>query len=577
MNFIKKVLFVINKSGSKFNANLIIRIVLSTLLETLSIGMIMPLIILLSKQREVIRFPFFQNIMKIMGVKNNWFFLVNIIAFLLLIYLLKAFFISFVVKKQNKFIFELEAGISKKLFQNYLNEPYIFHLENNSSEIVKNIHYEVKQLCNTISQALTFLSEVLVIIFLSGLMFYIQPILTLFVIFFLGLPVILFMRVLRKKIKLWGSNRKKYDLERVKILSDAICSLKEIKFYGRQFFFYSNYNSKNLLSINSSMKHSTLLKLPSIWLEFLAVSGLILLVCFMIFLGTSLSEIIPMIGFLTVVIFRMLPSMNRLSSAYQTIKFQLPTIDSIYNDLHNITIDEIQSKRGEIVFNNKIELNNITFSFPNFFPPIIKDASITIKKNEFIGIIGKSGAGKSTFVDIFIGLLQPQSGFFLVDGTVVYNNIRNWQDKIGYVSQTINLIDDTIKKNIAFGIDEKDIDNTKLENAILMAQIKEYITSLPLGLNTIVGEKGVRVSGGQRQRIGIARALYQNPEILVLDEATNALDLNTELEIIKIIKLLKGSKTIIFVSHNLTILNECDNLYEVIDGKFKKLIKVDRI
>jgi len=145
------------------------------------------------------------------------------------------------------------------------------------------------------------------------------------------------------------------------------------------------------------------------------------------------------------------------------------------------------------------------------------------------------------------------------------------------VSQTINLIDDTIKKNIAFGIDEKDIDNTKLENAILMAQIKEYITSLPLGLNTIVGEKGVRVSGGQRQRIGIARALYQNPEILVLDEATNALDLNTELEIIKIIKLLKGSKTIIFVSHNLTILNECDNLYEVIDGKFKKLIKVDRI
>ena len=577
MNFIKKVIFVINKSGSKFNANLIIRIVLSTLLETLSIGMIMPLIILLSKQREVIRFPFFQNIMKIMGIKNNWFFLVNIIAFLLLIYLLKAFFISFVVKKQNKFIFELEAGISKKLFQNYLNEPYIFHLENNSSEIVKNIHYEVKQLCNTISQALTFLSEVLVIIFLSGLMFYIQPILTSFVIFFLGLPVILFMRVLRKKIKLWGSNRKKYDLERVKILSDAICSLKEIKFYGRQFFFYSNYNSKNLLSINSSMKHSTLLKLPSIWLEFLAVSGLILLVCFMIFLGTSLSEIIPMIGFLTVVIFRMLPSMNRLSSAYQTIKFQLPTIDSIYNDLHNITIDEIQSKRGEIVFNNKIELNNITFSFPNFFPPIIKDASITIKKNEFIGIIGKSGAGKSTFVDIFIGLLQPQSGFFLVDGTVVYNNIRNWQDKIGYVSQTINLIDDTIKKNIAFGIDEKDIDNTKLENAILMAQIKEYITSLPLGLNTIVGEKGVRVSGGQRQRIGIARALYQNPEILVLDEATNALDLNTELEIIKIIKLLKGSKTIIFVSHNLTILNECDNLYEVIDGKFKKLIKVDRI
>lgn len=567
MNFVKKVKFIISRSGATSSFYLTTGLFVGTILESFSIGLIMPLIIFISQGEKAYQFGLISSFINTTKITSHFAVLFCVLSAVLLIYLLKSLFITFLTKKQHQYIFDLESKTSEKLFKSYLQRPYSFHLQHNSSELIKNTYFEIKQLVNAVNQAFTFFSESLVLFLLFTILLYFQPFITLISIIFLSIIVLLFMRFLRKKIKYWGNDRKEYDNERVKILSDSLGNIKDIKLYGKDTAFYNKYKDKNSLSAYASMKHATFVKFPSVWLEFLAVMGLLFLIGAVALKGNELLTVLPLLSLFTAATFRILPSLNRISSAYQIVRFNLPVINSIYDELYSLPNEPVIIKEDTFNFSKKIELKNISFTYQGAERPVFKNINLSISKGQYIGIIGGSGTGKSTLIDIIIGLLEPSEGKILIDDKYLTGIYRNWQDQIGYVSQVINLTDDSIKKNIAFGVNESDIDSEKLALAIEAAQLELFINSLQYGLETIVGEKGIRISGGQRQRIGIARALYNNPQVLVLDEATNSLDHKTELEIIESVSRLKNKKTIITVTHKPSLLKDCDQIYELKGGQ----------
>ncbi|MFM8836762.1 MAG: ABC transporter ATP-binding protein, partial [Actinomycetota bacterium] len=315
------------------------------------------------------------------------------------------------------------------------------------------------------------------------------------------------------------------------------------------------------------------------WTEMLAMSGLIVVIWVMVWQGRTPERIIPLLGLFVVATWRFVPSINKVVALINNIRYSLPAVDSLYGEFEYIkSQDEIV--KSQVSFNDRVELRNLTFSYANTPAPSLRDVNVVVRKGETVGFIGPSGAGKSTLVDVILGLLPPSSGELLVDGVNMHEHNLEWQSTIGYVAQAIYLTDDTIRRNVAFGIAERDVDEAALERALKSAQLWEFVESLPQKANTIVGERGIRVSGGQRQRIGIARALYHEPQVLVLDEATSSLDIETETEVMSAIRALQGFKTILIVAHRLSTVQHCDRVYKIEDativgeGKLDQLTKI---
>jgi ABC-type multidrug transport system fused ATPase/permease subunit len=308
-------------------------------------------------------------------------------------------------------------------------------------------------------------------------------------------------------------------------------------------------------------------QLPRLWLELLGVAGLATLVLTMMAQGRDLATIVPTLGLFAVAAFRLMPSINRVLIAAQALRYCRPAIDTLHEELKLAAPDPRLPGGAASIFRQDICLSAVSFSYAPNMAPAIDSLSICIEKGESVGFIGPSGSGKSTLVDIIMGLLTPTSGFVAVDGRDVQQNLRAWQDQIGYVPQSIYLTDDTLRRNIAFGLANDQIDDAAVARAVKAAQLEEFIGSLPNGIATRVGERGVRLSGGQRQRIGIARALYHDPGVLVLDEATSALDTATEKDVMSAVTALQGTKTILIVAHRTSTVERCDRLYRLVQGR----------
>ena len=568
-NLVSEILTIAAKAGNRLKPGLILIIVLGTIFESLSISLIVPVVILLARGINGNTKVAFNMFTKLTGSHSNSLFILSTLCLLIVIYLLKTLFIAFVNAKQNSFVFELEAKVSTQLLKIYLNKPYSFHLQKNSADLTKNIFYETKQLCNAIGQALILFSDSLVLLLIAIILFYFQPVITLVAILFIGIIVFVFITFIRKKIKIWAADRLRNDAERVKVLADVLGNIKDVKLYGREKKFHEDYTRKSTLSIYASMMYTSFQRLPTLWLEFLAVFTLIGLFGAISFSGETFWQTIPLLTLFAASMFRALPPLTHISSAFQTIRFFTPLIHHVYAELKDDGIDFPYSKNptADHAFEHDIKLKDISFVYENSKKLLFSNLSLTIVKGSYIGLIGQSGSGKSTLIDIIIGLLQPVNGTVTVDGININKDLRKWQDKIGYVQQTINLTDDTIANNIAFGIAGDHVNTVLLSQAIIDAHLQEFVNTLPLGVHTLVGEKGVRLSGGQRQRIAIARALYHNPSVLVFDEATSSLDNKTEAEIMRAISLLKAKKTIIFVTHKKNLLKDCDKVYEMKMGE----------
>ena len=545
-------------------------------IEMIGLGLIMPLVSFLINTDYAGQFPFIKNTSQIIFGDSSSSSIVYIGLFCILaIFFIKALYLSFYTWKQTFFVFTLNQTIGERLFSTYINQPYIFHVNHNSSRMIQNLIGEVGIFTGTVMMTFTIIiAESLVLIGILSVLLYFQPIPTLIIAGSLLFFSYLYSLLTKKSINKWGTWRQIADTLRVQRVQEGFNGIKESFLLGRTKFFQNQFNVQNKQSCNVNANQTFILNLPKIWLEFIAIVAIL----FMIILvsndkNAGLVDVLPSLALFGAAAFRVLPSINRILNSSQLLRFSIPNISRLYNELQIIIPKNTNSKSSKkIKFKKQISLKNVSFAYPESNKKILDNCSLNIYAGECLGIVGASGAGKSTLVDNILGLFIPNSGKIIVDGQDIQNNMRSWQDQIGYVSQNLFLMDTTITSNVAFGITPEKINIKSVKKALKMAQLDEFISSLPDGMDTVLGERGVKLSGGQRQRIGIARALYHNPSVIILDEATNALDSKTEIEVMKSVLSLKGSKTIIMIAHRLSTLKKCDRIFRVSAGGKVKVV-----
>lgn len=491
---------------------------------------------------------------------------------LLSIYLFKNLFMLFYNYMNGKFMLNRVLYLQNRIFRAYMNSPYTFFIGRNSSELLRNINSEVGKIVDgTLKPALYIcLNVIMTIVIVTGLIV-VEPLITGVGIIFFGGFTYLFLRLTKKSISRYGSESLAHRKSMTKAILEGLQGFKDAKVLKRENYFLQQYDYHAQKHKGYDIKNMVLNSLPRQIIEMIALSGILFIAVMMVLQGREVSTIVPMIALFGAAVMKVKPSINSIIEDINKLRYNIYSVDAVYRDLNHLEkrYDQTPPDRlGEkLTLENAISLQDLDFSYPNQTKPAVKNISITIPKNRAVAFVGPSGVGKTTLVDVILGLLEPQKGSLMVDDKDVFENLDKWQRNIGYIPQFIYLLDDTIRRNICFGIPDNEVDDEMLETAIETAQLKDFIATLDKGIDTIVGERGIRLSGGQRQRIGIARALYNNPQVLVMDEATSALDNITERVLIKAIERLRGDKTIIMIAHRLTTVKNCDTIYMMKDGE----------
>ena len=560
---LKKLQIILSKKQLKYVYFFIFLSFITMFLETIGIGLIIPFMQVLITDDVNQYLIKFLNIFSIYPTSkyNLVFILILLLAF---VYTFKALFLTYTSYMQTKLLINLRFSLSNKLYDLYLNKPYSFHLNNNSSKLIRNIN-EIDLVVHVLKSLILLITEIVVFLGISTFVIIYEPKVSLIVILFLGSFGYLFFRSVQNKLKELGKTRQIRVGLSLKYLREGFGSIKDIKILQRSNELVKGFADNNKILNLCDFKNDFIDSLPRLWLEWLVVVGFILSILLMIFQGKELLYIVPLLGLFAAAAFRIMPSLTRIMNAIQSILYNRPTVDSIYKEFNKKNfqnnINEISSKK--IFLTKDIILKKVNFKYSDSDPLILRDINLNIKNGTAIGLIGESGIGKTTLINIILGLIQPTSGDIYVDNINISKNIKSWQSQIGYVPQNVYLSDDTIKKNIAFALPEEKIDNIAVKKAVTNAKLDSLVNNLNNGLDTKVGEFGDRISGGQRQRIAIARALYVDPRILILDECTNSLDIDTERQIINEVNSLKGKKTIIMISHRSSTLENCDYIYKI--------------
>lgn len=508
----------------------------------------------------------------------------NIPLFVLFLFVI-TFFIktvsSIVVKwQEGKFIFTLMAKMSERLLFGYLNLPLIFHQRNNSAKILKNITFEVERFSYLINSISILVLEFLVLSGISIYLIFLDPFISLTCIISFIAFGYFFNLVNREKISLMGQERLFHQDERVKSIIECLTGMRELKIWSRENSFFNNFSKHNNAISNISISTTLRSNLSKPSFEIFMLLMLSFFVVY--FLSNNLlnANIIPMFGLYLAAAYRLVPSISKIVQSIQTIQFDLTCARNLSNEIKRF--NEHQKKNQNSIseekkeFEKTIEFKNISFTYDPTIDNknnVLENINFTIKKGDFVGISGESGSGKSTLIDLMAGLQNPSSGEILVDGINIKKFMNNWQRVLGCVPQEVFILDNTLKKNIAFGIPDKDISEKRILKCLDLANLNDYVISLENNIDSFIGERGARISGGQKQRIGIARAFYNDPEILIFDESTNSLDIETENKILSEIYKFKKNKTIFIISHNENILKDCDYILNLQNKSLNKIIK----
>jgi ATP-binding cassette, subfamily B, bacterial PglK len=536
-------------------------------LETLGISLVIPLLTLMTKSDLASQYPVIVPWLERLGNPSHE----ELIAFAMLVlagvFVVKVMFLIFLAWFQARFISEVNSSFSLRLFAGYLRQPYPFHLQRNSAELIRNTVNQVAQMASALQSYLTITTESFVLFGIIVLMLVVEPVGTLIVASAFGIASWGFNRFTRGRIKFWGEKYQSHEKLRLQYLQEGLGAAKDVKLLGCEKEFIDRYQVHNLGAAQINKKRSVLSTLPRFWLEILGITGIVAIVLLMIAQNKSMESLVPTLGLFAVAAFRIMPSGNRILNATQNVRFYLAAFSNLHKEFSLIEKTLPQKEYSSLPFKNSLVLEGVCFRYPATEPLVLKDISISIGQGESVGFIGSTGAGKSTLVDVILGLLVPVNGLVKVDGVDIQTNLRGWQDRIGYVPQSIFLTDDTIRRNVAFGLSDENVEDKVIWDCLNSAQLEQFVKGLPEGLDTRIGEGGVRLSGGQRQRVGIARALYHNPSVLVLDEATSSLDTITESDFMDSVCALKGDKTLIIVAHRLTTVEHCDYLFKVGNGE----------
>jgi len=589
MLILKKFLFLLNSREKKTASLLLIMTFVMALLDMIGVASIMPFVAVLTnpgliETNSILNMMFqFSNFF---GINNNQQFLFTLGVFVFLILLFSLFFKSLVIYVQARFISMREYSIAKLVVEKYLHQPYSWFLNRHSAEIGKTI---LSEIANVVSGGLGPLMDIITKGFISlaiiTLLILVDPILALIVSFVIVGTYGLLIYFIRSYLSRIGEQNLKNNELRFIAISDAFGALKEVKVGGLEQYYIKQFSDP---ARSLAQKRATAIiskQLPHFILEAIAFGGILIIILYMMAQTNSFNDALPIISLYAFAGYRLMPAIQGIYSGFNNLTFVTPSINRLYEDLKNIKpINNFNQDRSILSVNKKISLKNIHFYYPNASQMTLNDISLTIPAKSTVGFVGRTGSGKTTIVDVILGLLQAQKGTLEIDENIITTqNSRSWQRAVGYVPQQIYLTDDTIAANIAFGVEPKDIDQDMIEKASKIAKLHNFvINELPNKYQTTIGERGVRLSGGQRQRIGISRALYHNPTVLILDEATNSLDTETEQAVMDAVSNLGKDLTIILIAHRLNTLKNCDIIFKLDNGQlvgqgsYKELINFDK-
>jgi ABC-type bacteriocin/lantibiotic exporter with double-glycine peptidase domain len=546
---------------------LIVLMLCSTLCEMLGIGLILPGLAVLSGAKAGSQSPFLQAILDRLGNPSR----MNVVVWgaigLLAIYLLKACVVLFTGYHAARFVRQLDRNLCERLFSSYLTQPWAYHLSHNSADMIRNLT-SMAGLADACSATLGAAAEVFILLGIGSVLVWLDPFATMIVVVLATASTLLLSWVFHRRTLRWGQLRHQYHGAMMRTVQQGLAGVKELKILGCESYFIARYSQQASLVARVCERHSFVFVVPRLWHELAGITALCVLTITMAIQGKPLESFIPTLGVFAAAGFRMLPSVNRLSAAMQMMSYWSPTVETAVEELsRELPAPPARSAGIPVTFRESLVLDGVSFQYEGTTTNAIDRINLTVPCGSSVGIVGSSGAGKSTLVDIVLGLLVPTTGRVLVDGVDITTDPRGWQQLVGYVPQSIFLSDDSIRANIAFGIDPACVDDAAVLRAVAAAQLDRFVAELPDGLDTLVGERGVRLSGGQRQRIGIARALYHDPQVLVLDEATSALDTATERDVMQAVDSLHGTKTLIIVAHRLSTMAKCDALYRLDRGR----------
>ncbi|MFP4135404.1 MAG: ABC transporter ATP-binding protein [Halothece sp.] len=571
LDIFKKFSYLLNRREKIQVIGLFGLLLIGSSLEMLGVGFVVPFISYLSEPELITEQPILNGLYQLLGTPAETTFLVVLCLIYLAIYTGKNVYTAGMYYLQYRFIFNKERKIGDKLFQEYLGAPYTFHLERNTATLIRNVDAEVRKLFTGVLIPLVMLiTELTVITGLVILLITIEPIASLVAVAVLGGAGFVFYRIFQKRLLLAGKARQYHQGQVIQHINQGLGGVKETKVLGREAFFLKRHSVHRKQLAQALQFSQTLGQLPRLYFETLVIYGLLGIVLVTILQGSTAGGVFQTVSLFAAAALRLMPSLNRTITSLNKVRFGGPSLDLVCYELKRLeeeknllTVEEEKLP----TLQEALRLEEVSYHYPNSEEQVLNQVSIEIPQGTSVGFVGSSGAGKTTLVDIILGLLTPTSGKVLVDGVDIQEGLRGWQNQIGYIPQSIYLSDETLRGNIAFGIPEKEISEEQVWQAVQSAQLQELVERLPQGLDTVVGERGVRLSGGQRQRVGIARALYHNPQVLVMDEATAALDNETEAGIMEAVEKLSGEKTLIMIAHRLTTVKNCDCLYFMERGK----------
>ena len=569
-NMLKKIYEILDKKQRVQVYILLVLILGGAFMETIGVSAILPLVSAVTDPTVIDSnkyFSYFKNMLNISDYKT---FILLLAIGLIVVYIVKNIYLIFLNVMQNRFTNNNMWRMSVRLMKCYIEQDYLYHSEHNVADLERNVNRDINSFFYVINNLLMLFTELMVCMMLATFLLITDFSTTIVLIVIMIGFLLFFVKIVKKKLRYYGEHSRVSEAEKNKVFLEAFGGVKEVKASSTEDYFVRKFDKAFFEYASARRMEQIFTYIPKPLMESVCICGLLVFMSVRIVLGTDVNSFIPVMSVFAVAAIRMLPSFNRISGYIGSIIFHKTSIDSLYDDLNEVKMleQEKAKEKEQLVTLGDIIIDKLSFAYPSRPDnKIIDDVSLIVPMNKSVAFVGPSGAGKTTLADLILGVLDPDEGNIRINGIDLISNKNSWHENVGYIPQNTFITDDTIRANVAFGVEEDKIDDNKVWSALEAAQLTDFVKKQPQGLLSNIGDRGVKISGGQRQRIGIARALYNNPGVIVLDEATSALDNETEKAVMDAIYSLSGKKTMIIIAHRLSTIKNCDYIYEIKNGK----------
>lgn len=564
ISIIKKFASLMDAKQKKGFIVLFFQTLFGAFMEVISVSLIIPLVTSIMNPDIINTNRIIRNICLKLNIHSHTTFAISCIIAVIVLFIIKNVYMMLEYSQQARYVYDSRFKTQKMLLHALLNKPYDYYLNASTGEVLRVVNQDVDRAYFLLSKLMIVITETTVSVALVVTIFAIDPLITTFISIFMAVIIFIITKIIKPVMKKKGSDLRYYSSISYKWLVQSVEGIKDIKISQNEDFFEKNYCDSQIKTISALKWENALDAIPKLLVEMGCITSTLAIIAILLWVGRPVDELIPSLSAFAMAAVKIMPSSNRIINAVNAVYLHSPSLDNLIGTINSITSTNKTNNKNisKTSLTQSVGLDNITFHYPNSEQFILQNACMNIPIGKSVGIVGVSGAGKTTAIDILLGLLTPQSGIVYADGVNIRDDYEKWLSRIGYIPQSIFMMDDTIKSNVCFG---STLDEEKIWKALKNAQMDEFVMSLPDGLETKIGERGVRLSGGQIQRIGIARALYNDPEILVFDEATSALDSETESAIMESMDSLHGEKTLIIIAHRLQTIANCDMVYRVVD------------